>query len=204
MRPNPTRFFGLNPFLGWKNGLSRVELSPQGPNSGWNGGGLRFYIRTYFWVEPASTRQLEIEKKARIWKVESIKSTFLVWRCKNRSGRVVESIYYHQFCEQYISGSCCHYTLLGKVRASHSLQLMKPFNWLGSHVHQCTQQTTLFKVICGAFENAISDLQVTYNTIICDLRSSLKSNYMYLVGSEKAIPAASLFLNINICTALVS
>ena len=145
VRPNPTRFFGLNPFLGWKNGLSRVELSPQGPNSGWNGGGLRFFIWTYFRVGHASTRQPEIEKKARIWKVESIKSTFLVWRCKNRSGRVVESIYYHQFCEQYISGSCCHYTFLGKVRASHSLQLMKPFNWLGSHVHQCTQQTTLFQ-----------------------------------------------------------
>jgi hypothetical protein len=42
--------------------------------------------------------------------IESIKSTFLVWRCKNRSGRVVESIYYHQFCEQYISGRCCYYT----------------------------------------------------------------------------------------------
>ena len=125
VRPNPTRFFGLNPFLGWKNGLSRVELSPQVPNSGWNGGGLRFFMRTYFRVEPASTRQPEIEKKARIWKVESIKSTFLVWRCKNRSGRVVESIHYHQFCEQYISGSCCQHTpWKGKVQQQFTV-----YNW---------------------------------------------------------------------------
>ena len=51
VRPNRTRFFRLNPFLGWRNRLSWVELSPQGPNSGWNGGGLKFFIRTYFRVE---------------------------------------------------------------------------------------------------------------------------------------------------------
>ena len=27
---------------------------------------------------------------------------------------MVESIYYHQFCEQYKSGSCCHYTLMSQ------------------------------------------------------------------------------------------